>query len=68
MGRSNFRLLKFSLLAFSLLHWSACLFYYAASWNNFNENTWVYKAGLVTAISNSLMLGPVAYTATCNWE
>ncbi|GAX84236.1 hypothetical protein CEUSTIGMA_g11659.t1 [Chlamydomonas eustigma] len=47
MGRSNFRLLKFSLLAFSLLHWSACLFYYSASWNNFDDSTWVYKADLV---------------------
>ncbi len=42
-----FRLMQFALLAAASLHWSACLFYWSAAWNNFDSTTWVYEANLV---------------------
>ena len=47
MGRYNYSLASLALIAMSLLHWAACSFYFAASWNDFNEDTWVYHEDLV---------------------
>ncbi len=51
LGKSTVRMLKLGLVAFAAMHWAACAFYYAASWNNFDSDTWVYHASLVPVLS-----------------
>ena len=38
---------SFAFSAACLVHWAGCSFYWAASWTNFNEDTWVYHQNLV---------------------
>jgi hypothetical protein len=40
MGKAELNLLYFILLALTILHYSACLYYYAAAWRGFDEDTW----------------------------
>ncbi|GAX74589.1 hypothetical protein CEUSTIGMA_g2037.t1 [Chlamydomonas eustigma] len=47
LGRTTLRMINLMVLAASLMHWSGCAFYYSASWQNFQEGTWVWNAGLV---------------------
>ncbi|KAG1662193.1 hypothetical protein FOA52_015819 [Chlamydomonas sp. UWO 241] len=46
-GRTNLRMITLLMLALTLLHWSACAFYFTAYCYDFSEDTWVYQKGLV---------------------
>jgi hypothetical protein len=46
LGKSTLRLINLVVLAIGMVHWGACLFYFSASWENFDTNTWVYRQGL----------------------
>lgn len=50
-------MIYFSLAALMVLHWSACLFYFAASWRDFDSLTWVYRWDLVPTDENGLANG-----------
>ena len=39
MGKAQLNMLYFVLLALTLLHWAACLYYYVAAWRDFDEWT-----------------------------
>ncbi|KAG1678597.1 hypothetical protein FOA52_012604 [Chlamydomonas sp. UWO 241] len=46
-GKATMRMGQLLLLAIGMLHWGACLFYYSAAWQDFNDETWVWRADLV---------------------
>lgn len=42
LGRNIYAMAKLGLVVVCLIHWAGCSFYWASSWTNFDENTWVY--------------------------
>ena len=44
LGRTNLRIAGFVAVVILTLHWSACVFYYVAFWDDFGPDTWVYHA------------------------
>eukprot|EP00798_Chlamydomonas_sp_ICE-L_P021562 gene21562-28555_t len=50
----NYRTSFLGITAAISLHWAACFFYFAASINNFEEDTWVYQAFTDTPGSESV--------------
>ena len=58
MGKTNFALTRLTLVTLLILHWTACTFYYASSWNNFSSDTWVYKKLLVAQAGNDYKDAP----------
>lgn len=47
MGKSLFSVLKIVFVSIILLHWTACSWYFCASWSNFDKDSWVYEQNLV---------------------
>ena len=56
MGKTALSLLKLGIFAIALLHWSACIFYYAASWC-------VIRGGFYYAASGCVIRG----VSVCVW-